>query len=113
MDKPIPATPFAPWQRLAAETGLLARMSVPILLAQFAQVGMNFVDTVMAGHYSAEALAGVAVASSVWWPVIMLAVGVLLALPAMSAQLVGARRRERAAHLLRQGVWLAALLSAA
>ncbi len=86
-------------------------LSLPIVLAQISQTGMNFVDTVMAGRYSAEDLAGVAVASSIWVPVTIFAIGCLLALPAMSAQLVGARRPERAAHLLRQGLFLSVALS--
>ncbi len=89
----------------------LQRLGLPILLGMFAQIGMNFADTIMAGRCSAEALAGVGVANSIWSPVIMLAVGLLLALPAMSAQLTGARRPDRAAYLLRQGMVLATLVS--
>ncbi len=95
------------------EARTLARLGLPVLLAQLAQMGMNFVDTVMAGRYGASDLAGVAVASSIWIPVTMLAVGCLLALPGMSAQLTGARRPDRASHLLRQGLMLAAAMSAA
>ncbi len=90
----------------------LIRLGLPILLGMLAQIGMNFVDTLMAGRYSADALAGVGVANSLWSPVIMLAVGLLLALPSMSAQLVGAGRPERAAYLLRQGMAVSVLLSA-
>ncbi len=92
------------------EARTLARLGLPVLLAQLAQMGMNFVDTVMAGRCSTNDLAGVAVASSIWLPVTMFAVGCLLALPGMSAQLVGARRPDRASHLLRQGLILAAVL---
>ncbi len=94
-----------------AELMRLKRLGLPILLGMFAQIGINFVDTVLAGRCSATALAGVGAANSIWSPVIMLGVGLLLALPAMSAQLVGARRPDRAAYLLRQGLAVATLVS--
>ena len=95
----------------------ICRTGLPIFIAQLSQIGMNFVDTVMAGRYGARDLAGVAVAGSIWAPVTLFGLGCLLALPGMTAQLVGARRPERAAHLLRQGLLLSAglcvLISAA
>lgn len=86
-------------------------VGMPIFIAQLTQIGMNVVDTLMAGQYSAEALAAIAVAGSIWFPLTLLAVGCLLALPGMSAQLAGARQPERAVHLLHQGLVLGVLLS--
>lgn len=91
----------------------ITAVSLPIFVAQLSQIGMNFVDTVMSGHYSARVLAAVAVAGSVWAPVVLLAIGCLLALPGLSAQYIGARRPELSAHLLRQGILLAMLMSLA
>ena len=88
------------------------RIGLPIFFAQLTQIGMNFADTIMSGHYSAEAMASVAVGGSIWQPASLLAVGCLLALPGMSAQLIGARRQDRAAHLLKQGLLLTCFLSA-
>lgn len=88
----------------------IRQIGLPIFVAQLSQIGMNFVDTVMAGRYSARDLAGVAVAGSIWAPVTLFGIGCLLALPGMSAQLVGARKPERAAHLLRQGILLSAAM---
>lgn len=93
------------------ELGNIVRLGLPILIAQLSQIGMNFVDTIMAGRYSARDLAGVAIAGSLWAPITLFAVGCLLALPGMSAQLVGARKPERAAHLLRQGILLSIFMS--
>ena len=88
------------------------RIGLPIFVAQLSQIGMNFTDTIMSGHYSAEAMAAVAVGCSIWQPASLLAIGCLLALPGMSAQLIGARRCDRAAHLLKQGLLLSCFLSA-
>ena len=94
------------------EFGNILRIGLPIFVAQLSQIGMNFVDTIMAGRYAARDLAGVAIAGSLWAPITLFAVGCLLALPGMSAQLVGARKPERSAHLLRQGIFLALFMSA-
>ncbi len=81
-------------------------VGLPIFIAQLSQTGMTFADTAFAGQYSAEHMAAVAVGGSVWMPVALLGIGCLLALSPLSAQLVGAGRADRAAHLLRQGLWL-------
>lgn len=86
-------------------------IGLPIFIAQLSQTGMNFADTAMTGQYNAEDMAAVAVAGSIWGPVAVFGVGCLLALPPLSAQFVGAGQRRRAAHLLRQGIWLTLGLS--
>lgn len=67
-------------QRYWSEAKQLVRLASPILVAQVAQVAMNFVDTVMAGQVSAVDLAAVSVASSFWLPVILLVQGIIMAL---------------------------------
>lgn len=84
----------------------------PIFIAQLAQTGMTFADTAMTGRYNAEDMAAVAIAGSIWAPVSLLGVGCLLALPPMESQLVGAGKRDDAAHLLRQGIWITIIISA-
>ena len=101
---------LAPFLR---EARRILGIGLPIFIAQLSQIGMNFVDTVMTGHYSASSMAAVAVAGSVWAPAMLLAIGCLLALPGMGAQLAGARRPGDCAHLFRQGVLLALALSLA
>ena len=86
-------------------------IGLPIFIAQLSQTGMTFADTAIAGQYSAEHMAAVAVGSSVWVPIMLLGIGCLLALPPLSAQMVGSGRPEKAAHLLRQGLWLTLGLS--
>ncbi|MGL6049403.1 MAG: MATE family efflux transporter [Aeromonas salmonicida] len=59
-------------QRYWSEARQLVRLASPILVAQVAQIAMNFVDTVMAGQVSAVDLAAVSVATSFWLPIILL-----------------------------------------
>ena len=86
------------------EARRLYAIGLPIFVAQMAQTGMAFVDTALAIQYSAEHMAAVAVAGSVWQPVALLGIGCLLSLSPLSAQAVGSGQPDRAAHLLRQGV---------
>ncbi len=56
-------------------------------------------------------MAAVAVAGSIWAPLSLLGLGSLLALPPLTAQMVGGGDRHGAAHLLRQGIWLTCVIS--
>ncbi|XNM83296.1 MATE family efflux transporter [Escherichia coli] len=64
---------------------------------------MGFVDTVMAGGYSATYMAAVAIGTSIGLPAILFGHGLLLALTPVIAQLNRSGRRERIAHQVRQG----------
>ncbi|MEG2172710.1 MAG: MATE family efflux transporter [Desulfovibrionaceae bacterium] len=94
-----------------AESKKLLALAGPVYIAQLSQVGMNFVDTAMAGQASAEDMAAVALASSIWTPVALFGVGCLLSLSPLIAQLVGARDYAKTSHVLRQGIVLSGLLS--
>ena len=75
--------------------------------AQLAQMGMGVTDAVMAGNYSSMDLAGVALGGSVFWPVMMLMMGLLQALTPTISQLNGANRVAEIGEVVRQGMWLA------
>lgn len=89
----------------------LITLALPMMGAQLAQVGMGVVDTVMAGRLSAVDLAGVALGSSVLWPVTLMCMGVLQAITPTVAQLNGARHYGEIGENIRQGLWLAMLFS--
>lgn len=98
-------------QRYWSEAKQLIVLATPILLAQVAQIAMNFVDTVMAGQVSAVDLAAVSVATSFWLPIILLVQGVIMALTPIVSQLNGARRRNEIKGAVHQGFWLALLIT--
>lgn len=98
-------------QKYFTEARQLLALAIPVILAQIAQTAMGFVDTVMAGGYSATDMAAVAIGTSIWLPAILFGHGLLLALTPTIAQLNGSGRRERIAHQVRQGFWLAAAVS--
>ena len=89
------------------------RLAAPLVLGQLSTIGMNVIDTMLAGHLSARTLSAVAVGTSVWSLVIVSAIGVMLALPPSVAQLAGAGEHERIGRLFRQALWLALMLGIA
>ncbi|VYU59555.1 MdtK family multidrug efflux MATE transporter [Metakosakonia massiliensis] len=98
-------------QKYFTEARQLLALAIPVILAQIAQTAMGFVDTVMAGGYGATDMAAVAIGTSIWLPAILFGHGLLLALTPTVAQLNGSGRRDRIAHQIRQGFWLAGLMS--
>lgn len=62
------------------EAQSLLALGIPIILAQFSQTAMGFVDTVMAGKVSETDMSAVAVGTSIWLPAILFGHGLLMAL---------------------------------
>jgi len=89
------------------EAGALLTLAAPILAAQLSQQVLSFIDTVMAGRVSATDLAGVAVGTSLWIPLLLFLYGVLLAVTPLVAQLHGAGRTEETGPLARRGILVA------
>jgi MATE family multidrug resistance protein len=98
-------------QKYLNEARQLLALAIPVIFAQVAQTAMGFVDTVMAGGYSATDMAAVAIGTSIWLPAILFGHGLLLALTPVVAQLNGSGRRDRVASQVRQGFWLAGAVS--
>ncbi len=96
----------SPVSGASRELARTLRLAGPLVGGQLAGVGLNFIDTVMAGKLSAEALAAIALGGSIWASVMLFTSGVLMALPAMVSQLDGAGRRAEAAPLARQALWI-------
>jgi MATE family multidrug resistance protein len=98
-------------QKYLTEARVLLALAVPVIFAQIAQTAMGVVDTIMAGSVSATDMAAVAVGTSIWLPAILLGHGLVLALSPTVAHLNGAGRRDKIAHQVQQGFWLAAGVS--
>lgn len=82
----------------------------PMLVAQVAQVGMGFVDTVMAGRVSADDLAAVALGGNVFVTVYVTFMGVMTALNPILSQLFGAGKNASVGEYGRQGLWFGLFL---
>jgi MATE family multidrug resistance protein len=84
----------------------LIALGGPLVAAQLVQIAMSFVDTVMAGHLSPRDLAAVAVGVSLWVPIIVFGMGVLMSVSPTIAQAYGAGRFAEIGGYVRQGLWL-------
>lgn len=87
------------------ELKTLVTLALPMLLAQVAQVGTSFVDTVMAGGASKADLAAVALGSSLFVTIYVTLMGVMSALNPMIAQQHGAKATHEIGEMGRQGLW--------
>ncbi|MGB1199825.1 MAG: MATE family efflux transporter [Thalassotalea sp.] len=92
------------------DTKSLMKLAYPILIAQLIQNLMGFADTVMAGRVSATDMAAVAVASSIWLPLILTIYGVIMALASIVSQLAGAKKYKDIANQTFQTAWIALFL---
>ena len=102
--------------RLKSELHKLWRLAWPILVGQLAYVGMAVVDVAMAGHASAQDLAGVSLGVSIWNMLIITMMGLLMAVNPVVAHQVGSGDLSQVPHVVRQALWKAlavGLLSAA
>ncbi|WP_152654929.1 MATE family efflux transporter [Oceanobacillus sp. CFH 90083] len=84
---------------------------LPILVTQVSMNLMNFFDTVMSGQASAVDLAGVAIGSSLWIPVLTAINGIVLAITPIIAQLIGAKEKHDIPQVIQQGIYLSIGLS--
>jgi multidrug resistance protein, MATE family len=107
----MPNRPF--WGRTTGELRALSVLSAPLIAAHFSQCAMGFVDTVMAGRVSSVDLAAVAMGASIWFPVFLFMLGILMAVTPSVAQLHGAGKGKEIGHHVRQALLLALVLSVA
>ncbi|MDP5253426.1 MULTISPECIES: MATE family efflux transporter [unclassified Vibrio] len=89
----------------------LLKLSSPVFIASVAQTGMGVVDTLMAGGVSANDMAAVSIAASLWLPTILFGVGLLMAQIPVIASLFGAEQEQSVANTTQQGIYMALLLS--
>lgn len=88
----------------------LSHLMLPILLTQFSQAGLGFIDTVMAGHLSAADLAAIAIGVGIWMPIMLLFAGIMIATTPLVAEARGARTPEQIPTIARQSLWVALIL---
>lgn len=109
VDQPLPEARQPLLARTLAEWRTLAILGGPILVAQLAQMANGVIDTVMAGHASAEDLAAVGIGTSLWMPLFLFFMGMLGALQPIISGYNGARTIEKIMPATWQGLYLAAI----
>lgn len=86
-------------------------LGLPLVGAQVAQMLMGVVDAFFAVRLSAEDLAGITMGGSIFWPVMVLFAGTLLAVTPSVAQLYGRGKIADAGEVIRQALWMVTCLS--
>lgn len=107
--QPVPAARQPLIQRTLAEWKTLALLGGPIWIAQVAQMANGVIDTVMAGHASAEDLAAVGIGSSLWMPLFLFFMGLLGALQPIISGYNGAGTTRKIMPATWQGIYIAAV----
>lgn len=102
---------FKDREALRSEIYKTLQVGTPIIIAQLLQMSMNFVDTVMAGRYSPEAIGAVAIGGASSLPLIVFGMGFIMAINPMVAHHLGARHLDKIGKTLRQTFWLSQLLA--
>jgi MATE family multidrug resistance protein len=90
----------------------LFQVSLPLVLAQLAQNTVSFVDTIMVGRLGNEALAGIAIGSTVFHFVFIILAGVILGIGPIVSQATGAGDEPTCARATRQALWMGLFLFA-
>ena len=83
----------------------------PVIGSQLGQMSMGFVDTIMVGRLGAEALAGVALGNTLFFFMAIVCTGVVQGVAPMVSQAFGAEEHEAIERSVRQGFWVAGMLS--
>jgi MATE family multidrug resistance protein len=92
---------------LRAELYALWKLTWPLLIGQLATVGMAVADVAMAGHASAQDLAGVSLGASIWVILVVTLMGVMMSVNPLVAHHVGGKEFSKVPHLVRQALWMA------
>lgn len=100
-------------QKTANHTLRIASLAWPILIGQLAVIANGVIDTAMTSRFSATDLAALAVGTSIYISVFVGLNGVLAAIAPIIGQLYGAKRFDEIGAEVKQGVWLALLLTIA
>lgn len=118
MSTPPDTTIEIPAGRAPGAVGLVRREAAellilggPVIGAQLAQISMNFVDAVMAGRLSAQDLAAVALGGSLWMPIFIFGMGILMSISPTVAHCFGAGEEAAIGRHVRQGLWLSQVVA--
>ena len=89
----------------------LFTLALPVVVVQVGLMTMGVVDSIMVGHISAAALAGVALGNVYFFAAVVFGMGALLAIDPVVSQAVGAHDDRAVGRAVQRGVLLALVLS--
>lgn len=87
-------------------------LGLPIIGTQLAQMGINFIDTLMLGWLGAEVLAASVLATTLFFVVVVVGFGLGAAVMPLAAQAAGENDTRSIRRSVRMGLWIVAIYSA-
>jgi len=81
------------------------KLATPVVLAQAGQMLVNLADTLMVGQVGTTPLAAASFANSIFINVLFFGVGISFALTPLVGKAFGAKRMDKCAFWLKQGLW--------
>lgn len=96
--------------RARCELNIIARHAGTVMVGQLAVMAFGITDTVVAGRFADNALAALAVGTSIYVSVYVSLIGVMQALLPVYAELHGARQHPQIGRSVRQALYLASVL---
>ena len=97
-----------PWR---AEGRATAALAWPLVMAFLSETGIAIIDVIFIGRLGAGSLAAASLGTTAFFVMFIVALGVVLATAPLAAQAMGARKPRQVRRVIRQGLWIAILLS--
>ena len=88
---------------------IVLAVTLPIVVAQLSTMGINFINTMMVGHFGVDDLAGVSVGVGLFYPFEAAVIGLLMAGTPIIGQLWGAGDTKSIPSVVRTGLYMAML----
>lgn len=98
-----------PWK---PELRTLAKLALPVVLAELGWMLQGVVDVVMVGKLGPSAIGAVALGNALYYPITLFAFGLLLGLDTVVSQAFGRGDRDACPRALAQGVYIAVAVTA-
>src|SRR5438270_2043098 len=89
------------------------KLAGPIVVNQVGHMSMGVVDTLVAGHISTVALAGLGLGANLYWTAMSMCAGCLMALDTYFSQAIGAKDNQSLRRYLQQAFWSCAIVATA
>lgn len=91
--------------------GAVFRIAVPVAIAELGWIGMSIADTMMVGRVSVDAIGAVSLGSSIYLPIAIFGMGLLLGLDTLVSYAHGAGNREACSRWLSRGIQISLAVS--
>ncbi|MFN0056669.1 MAG: MATE family efflux transporter [Planctomycetales bacterium] len=93
------------------EAWALLCLGGPVVGTQLAQISMHTVDAIMAGRLGPRDLAAVSLGGSLWMPIFVFGMGILMSISPNVAHSFGAGESTAIGRQVRQGLWLSQVVA--